>query len=266
MVLIRWPQKKKDFKQCKKTAQELSFWNFLRLLLVYFWNTIFFKQKCYWTSSLIAPQMTQYSHWLDPECSGWSVPVDQYPRISNSAATLGGLASIDFIVWANSYSLLGRTRSRCRCWAAIRLCHRPEASGRAVHGEVDWLDIGGQHGRRFVLLRHSQAAEEAIPHLYKQEWKMGVFIWGAMRLHSMGGWGLSGADVQAPWHGVLETVWLLCDEAQYVGCLRKWEAIDYTMMSDVVVTRTVTRGTKLPLQTFSPPLEKRVGHSSKCWP
>ena len=155
MVLIRWPQKKKDFKQCKKTAQELSFWNFLRLLLVYFWNTIFFKQKCYWTSSLIAPQMTQYSHWLDPECSGWSVPVDQYPRISNSAATLGGLASIDFIVWANSYSLLGRTRSRCRCWAAIRLCHRPEASGRAVHGEVDWLDIGGQHGRRFVLLRHT---------------------------------------------------------------------------------------------------------------
>jgi len=26
--------------------------------------------------------------------------------------------------------------------------------------------------------------------------------------------------VQAPWHGVLGTVWLLCDEAQQVGCLR----------------------------------------------
>jgi len=25
----------------------------------------------------------------------------------------------------------------------------------AVHEEVDGLDIGGQHGRRFVLLRHT---------------------------------------------------------------------------------------------------------------
>jgi len=51
--------------------------------------------------------------------------------------------------------LLGRTWSRGRCWAAIRLSHRPEPSGHAVHGEVDGLDIGGQHGRRFVLLRHT---------------------------------------------------------------------------------------------------------------
>jgi len=49
--------------------------------------------------------------------------------------------------------LLGRTRSRGRCWAAIRL---PAPSGRAVHEEVDGLDIGGQHGRRFVLLRHTR--------------------------------------------------------------------------------------------------------------
>jgi len=42
--------------------------------------------------------------------------------------------------------LLAHTRSRGRCWAAIRLSHRPERSGRAVHGEVDGLDIGGQHG------------------------------------------------------------------------------------------------------------------------
>jgi len=39
----------------------------------------------------------------------------------------------------------------------------------------------------------------------------------------MGGWALSGADVQAPWHGVLKTVWLHCDEAQQVGCLRGLE-------------------------------------------
>ena len=36
------------------------------------------------------------------------------------------------------YPLLGRARFRGRCWAAIRLSHRPEPSGRAVHGEVDW--------------------------------------------------------------------------------------------------------------------------------
>jgi len=44
--------------------------------------------------------------------------------------------------------------------------------------------------------------------------QMGVSIWGAVHLHSLDGWALSGADVQAPWHGVLETVWLHCDEAQ----------------------------------------------------
>jgi len=53
------------------------------------------------------------------------------------------------------YPLLGRTRSRGRCWAAIQLSHRPEPSGHAVHGKVDGLDIGGQHGRRFVLLCHT---------------------------------------------------------------------------------------------------------------
>ena len=36
--------------------------------------------------------------------------------------------------------------------------------------------------------------------------QMGVSIWGAMHLHSMDGWALSGGDVQAPWHGVLESV------------------------------------------------------------
>jgi len=48
--------------------------------------------------------------------------------------------------------LLGRTRSRGRCWFAIRLSHRPEPLSHEVHGAVDGLDIGGQQGRRFVLL------------------------------------------------------------------------------------------------------------------
>ena len=44
-------------------------------------------------------------------------------------------------------------RYRGRCWAAIRLSRRPEPSGRVVHEEVDGLDSGGRHGRRFVLRR-----------------------------------------------------------------------------------------------------------------
>ena len=35
--------------------------------------------------------------------------------------------------------LLGRTRSRGRCWAASWLSHRPEPSGYAVHGAVNGL-------------------------------------------------------------------------------------------------------------------------------
>ena len=34
----------------------------------------------------------------------------------------------------------------------------------------------------------------------------GCAIWGAVRLHSMDGWVLSGADVQAPWHGLRDSV------------------------------------------------------------
>jgi len=50
--------------------------------------------------------------------------------------------------------LLGRSRSLGKCWATIRLSHRPKPSACAVHREVDGLDTGGQHGRQFVLLRH----------------------------------------------------------------------------------------------------------------
>jgi len=53
----------------------------------------------------------------------------------------------------------------------------------------------------------------------EQQVKMDVSIWDAVHSHSMA--------VSAEWsrclgyrHGVLETVLLLCDEAQQVGCLR----------------------------------------------
>ena len=45
-----------------------------------------------------------------------------------------------------------------------------------------------------------------------------------MRLHSKDGRTLSAADLQAQWHSVLETVWIHCDEAQQVGCLRRLTA------------------------------------------
>ena len=61
-------------------------------------------------------------------------------------------------------SLLGRTTSRGRCRAAIRSSHCPEWSGHAVHGEVDGSDIGGQHGWRFVLLRHTHTMQRRPGH------------------------------------------------------------------------------------------------------
>jgi len=60
------------------------------------------------------------------------------------------------------YPLLGRARFRGWCWAAIHLSHRPELSGRAVHGEGNGLDIGGRHGRRFVLLRHTHRSQRRL--------------------------------------------------------------------------------------------------------
>jgi len=65
------------------------------------------------------------------------------------------------IVWACPFCPpLSQTRSRVRCWAANRLPHHPERSGRAVHGEVDGLDIGRQHGQRFDMLRHTHKPQK----------------------------------------------------------------------------------------------------------
>ena len=82
-----------------------------------------------------------------------------------------------FIVWATSYLLLGRTRSRGRCRAAIQLYRHPEPSGHALHGVVDELDSGGQHGRRSVPLRHSHKPQKDIPHVRKQQRKRPTPVW-----------------------------------------------------------------------------------------
>jgi len=68
------------------------------------------------------------------------------------------LFQCDFIVWASCYNpLLGRTWSRGKCSAAIRLSS-PEPSGHMLHGEVDASDIRGQHARRLVRLHHTQTS------------------------------------------------------------------------------------------------------------
>ena len=43
--------------------------------------------------------------------------------------------------------------------------------------------------------------------------------------YSMGRWTLSGADVQTLWHGVLETVWLHCDEVQHLDACEDWKVV-----------------------------------------
>ena len=55
--------------------------------------------------------------------------------------------------------------------AAIRLFLHTEPSGRALREVVDGLDIGGQHGQQFVLLRHTHMPQKwpytTIPNLRK---------------------------------------------------------------------------------------------------
>jgi len=59
------------------------------------------------------------------------------------------------IFLASSFNPLGCTRSRGRCWAAIRLFRYPEPSGHALRGKGDGLNNKRQHGQRAALLRHT---------------------------------------------------------------------------------------------------------------
>jgi len=88
-----------------------------------------------------------------------------------------------FFCWARCYDplLIGRTRSRGRCWIHVRLSHRLEPIGHAVHGEVDGLDIGGQHERRFVLLRHTHQRQRRPYPIYTRKR-------GYVRHRCGGGW------------------------------------------------------------------------------
>ena len=107
--------------------------------------------------------------------------------------------------------LLGRTTSRGRSWAAIRLCHRPEPSGHAVHGEVDGLDIGGQHGRRFVLLRRTSRPQRRpypictgrsgnVRHRCGGGWAGPRLLGGSLRGGGYRSSGGSKGDLGGSWH------------------------------------------------------------------
>ena len=61
---------------------------------------------------------------------------------------------------SSSYVLLGRTRSWARCWAAIRLSRHLQASGHALHREVDALDSEGKYFQRSALLRLTHKSQK----------------------------------------------------------------------------------------------------------
>ena len=104
---------------------------------------------------------------------------------------------------------------------------------QAVFGRVilrEWVTVSGMKMRSLIGLSAYSAFHWWSPHCVPRMLLLSdklkgccAAIWGAVQLHSMEKWALSGEDVHASWHGVLETVWFHCDEAQQVGCLRGWE-------------------------------------------
>ena len=61
-------------------------------------------------------------------------------------------------------------RYQDRCWAAIQLSHRPEPPGRVVCGGP-WIGQWRTTWSTVCSAPHSHAADEAIPHFYRQERK-----------------------------------------------------------------------------------------------
>jgi len=110
---------------------------------------------------------------------------------------------------------------------ARRLCQNHAICGSAIPGGGCQMKV---RSLVFSNNSHSVGDRPRAPHFwfhYQMNWwavvwraKLGVSIWDVVHFHEMDRWAQSGADVQAPWRGVLETVWLLCDEALQVGCVQ----------------------------------------------
>jgi len=117
-----------------------------------------------------------------------------------------------YTVCASSFNpLLGRTKFPGRCWAAMRMSH-PEPSSHAVDG----LNIGGQRGRRSVVLRHTSRRRAHTHLLCMNVWSLVVF---------------SNHSAFHQWSAQSATFLLLSDEltsscaAGTNGCLLSWSAI-----------------------------------------
>jgi len=127
------------------------------------------------------------------------------------------MSSITFFFWASCSD---------HCFAALDLVADVEQpfgclivqnrqAMQSMRRSMDWVLWG------CPPTQHSIGDPPSAPHVCcscQMNWwdvvrqvQMGVSIWGAMHLHSMDRWALSGVDVQAPWRGMLGTMWLHCE-------------------------------------------------------
>ena len=98
---------------------------------------------------------TVVNEWVHSRTNRTDVSFSKKEVTNNSIQRIHLQVVILLLLSEFFYPLLSRARFRGRCWAAIRLSQRPEPSGRVVRGgSMDWTFLG-QHGRRFVLLRHT---------------------------------------------------------------------------------------------------------------
>jgi len=84
-------------------------------------------------------------------------------------------------------------------WAAIRLSHRPEPSGRVVRGGVDGLDSGGRHGWRFALYHTHRPQRRPYPICTSRS--------GNVRYRCGGGWAGPDSSWEGHSKGVCTGVW-----------------------------------------------------------
>jgi len=119
----------------------------------------------------------------------------------------------------------------------------------------------------FCIPQHFCYCHQMNRCVVEQGVQMGVSISYAVHSHSMDRWVLSEADVKDPCEGVLETVWLLCNEAQQVGCLRRWE--DCLLVLDASIQSQLARChwwqvSEAGMSTAAP-ARSAVGYSAVEW-